>query len=205
MPAYPEKRGAHFFDEVLREFLMVLGLSQVTLIGNSLGGHAAARLAVTDPDRVRALVLVSPGGFTAHNLMTRAFCRLQGSRFALPPRWWASLYLRRRTRTTGDMMQRAATVQSSRSGLLLNRSVWRSFAQPEHDLRRAASAIKVPTLLMFGQQDPAIPAHKDGKQAARCMPAAQFITLPCGHAPFAEMPEQFLAHVVPFLKASALA
>ena len=119
MPAYPEKRGAHFFDEVLREFLMVLGLSQVTLIGNSLGGHAAARLAVTDPDRVRALVLVSPGGFTAHNLMTRAFCRLQGSRFALPPRWWASLYLRRRTRTTGDMMQRAATVQSSRSGLLL--------------------------------------------------------------------------------------
>jgi pimeloyl-ACP methyl ester carboxylesterase len=54
------------------------------IIGNSLGGNVAARLAIESRAKVRGLVLVSPGGFTPHNPITRAFCRLQGSRFALP-------------------------------------------------------------------------------------------------------------------------
>lgn len=204
LPDHPEARGAHFFDDVLRAFLAALALPQVTLIGNSLGGHAAARLALAEPDKVQALVLVSPGGFTDHNLVTRAFCRLQGSRLALPPRLWARLYLRQRTTTTAEMLARAATLQSSRPRLMLNRAVWRSFAEPGHDLRALAGGIQAPTLLMFGKQDPAIPAHKDGVQATRCMPSASVVTMPCGHAPFAEMPEQFLAHVLPFLRASGL-
>ncbi len=204
MPEHPEARDAHFFDDVLREFLAALALPQVMLIGNSLGGHAAARLALRAPEQVRALVLVSPGGFTAHNPITRAFCRLQGSRLALSPRLWARLYLRRRTAITTEMLRRAATSQATRPRLTLNRAVWRSFAGPAHDLRFQAASIQAPTLLMFGQNDPAIPASKDGVQAARSMPRANLVTMPCGHAPFAEMPEQFLAHVVPFLRASGL-
>lgn len=204
LPDHPEARGAHFFDDVLREFITARALPQVTLIGNSLGGHAAARLALSAPEKVCALVLVSPGGFTDHNLVTRAFCRLQGSRLALSPRLWARLYLRCRTATTAEMLTRAATLQSSRPRLMLNRAVWRSFAKPSYDLRALAGGIQAPTLLMFGKQDPAIPAHKDGVQAARCMPSASVVTMPCGHAPFAEMPDQFLAHVLPFLRASGL-
>lgn len=204
LPDQPEACNVHFFDDVLSAFVAALALPPVTLIGNSLGGHAAARLALAEPDKVRALVLVSPGGFTDHNLVTRAFCRLQGSRLALPPRLWARLYLRRRTAATAEMLRRAATLQSSRPRLMLNRAVWRSFAEPEHDLRALAAGIRAPTLLMFGKKDPAIPARKDGVQAARSMPDASFVSMPCGHAPFAEMPEQFLAHVLPFLRASGL-
>lgn len=200
MPTRPQDRDAMFFHQVLREFISALGLARVSLIGNSLGGNAAARLAITSPEKVRALVLVSPGGFTKHNLVTRAFCKLQGGRLAMSPRMWAGLYLRRRTETVVQMLARAATVQSEPSRLQLNRAVWRSFVDPAHDLRAVAGRIQAPTLMVFGQHDPAIPAHKDGVLAARSMPQARCVTMPCGHAPFAEMPEAFVAEVLPFLK-----
>ena len=203
MPMQPQTRGAVFFYEVLREFLSMMGLSQVSVIGNSLGGNAAARLAIEAPQMVRALVLVSPGGFTAHSMVTRAFCRWQGSAWALSPRMWAGLYLRKRTVTTQCMLQRAATAQATAQAtaprLALNRAVWRSFAEHTHDLRPKAAGIQAPTLMLFGRYDPAIPAHKDGAQAAACMPSAQVVAMPCGHAPFAEVPDLFLAQVLPFL------
>lgn len=205
VPAQPHACDALFFYRVLCEFIEALALPPVALVGNSLGGNAAARLALEAPQRVRRLVLVSPGGFTAHNIVTRAFCRLQGSRMALPPRLWAAMYLRRRTATTRAMLARAATTQSEPARLALNRAVWRSFAEPAHDLRAVAGRIQAPTLLMFGQQDPAIPARKDGVQAARSMPAAISVAMPCGHAPFAEMPEAFLAEALPFLRSVACA
>lgn len=198
MPSAPETRDAMFFHGVLREFLQRLALPPCVIIGNSLGGNAAARLALSDPALVRALVLVAPGGFTPHNVVTRAFCRLQGSRWALPPRLWARLYLRRRSAVTDAMLERAGGEQSQPACLALNRAVWRSFARPEHDLRATAGEIRVAVLLMFGRDDPAIPAHKDGRVAARCLPQARVEVMPCGHAPFAELPEAFLARVQAF-------
>ncbi len=184
---------------VLREFIAALALPPVLLVGNSVGGNAAARLAAEVPQSVRGLVLVAPGGFTPHNAITRAFCRLMGSRFALSPRRWAGLYLSERNATTQAMLQRAAGAQCEPSRLALNRALWRSFGSGDNDLRPLAAAITAPVLLLFGARDPAIPAHKDGRIARQCLPQARFVALPCGHAPFAEIPEAFLAEVLPFL------
>lgn len=203
IPAQPESWSALRFYSALREFLAALELPPAYFIGNSVGGNAAARLAVESPEQVRGLVLVAPGGFTPHNMLSRAFCRLMGSRYALSPRRWAGLYLRRRTPTVLAMLQRAAGPQSEPRRLTLNRALWRSFGTPDNDLRPIAGRIATPTLLIFGQRDPAIPAGKDGRVAARCLPHARFVAMPCGHASFAEMPEAFLAEVLPFLDAAA--
>jgi pimeloyl-ACP methyl ester carboxylesterase len=198
-PSTLESITPRFFGNVLREFLAALALPPAIFIGNSVGGHAAASLAIDAPDRVRGLVLVSPGGFTPHNLLTRAFCRLQSSRLALSPRFFAGRYLKRRTPAVDDMLARAATTQASAASTALNRAVWRSFVEPQHDLRRAAGAINVPTLLLFGKYDPVIPAKKDGVVAARSIPGAQCVVMKSGHAPFAEVPDAFMAEVLPFL------
>lgn len=199
LPAEPASATVMLFYRVLREFIAALALPPAFLIGNSVGGNAAARLAIESPQLVRGLVLVAPGGFTAHTAITRAFCRLQGSRLSLTPRFFASLYLKHRTATAQAMLQRAATLQSTPERIALNRAMWRSFAGPENDLRQASRDIRVPTLLLFGTHDPAIPASRDGVVAAGCIPSAQFVAMPCGHAPFAEVPELFLAQVLPFL------
>lgn len=187
--------------QTLRAFLEALALGPAIFIGNSVGGNAAARLAIEAPEKVRALVLVAPGGFTDHNLITRSFCRLQGSRFSLSPRRFASLYLKKRNPTTEAMLERASTLQREPIPQALNRALWRSFLSPEHDLRTQASRITAPTLLIFGKHDPAIPAQKDGKVAKRILSNSRFEVLPCGHAAFAELPEEFCARLERFLMA----
>jgi pimeloyl-ACP methyl ester carboxylesterase len=191
--------GVLFFYQVLQQLLAALDLPPAIFIGNSLGGNVAARLAAEMPERVAGLVLVSPGGFTSPNPFTRFFCRFQGSRFSVTPHLFAQMYLRLRTRTTRAMLQRAATAQSAPLQLSLGRAVWRSFGGEDNDLRTIAQRIKAPTLLLFGKHDPVIPAKKDGKNAAAAISHAKLVVLPCGHAPFAEVPNLFLAEMESFL------
>jgi len=188
-----------FHLNVLQEFLARLQLDSVMLIGNSIGGHAAARLAITSPHRVRALVLVSPGGFTPSSLIANAFCHLQSSRFALSPYRFARLYLKIRTTASAAMLERAAGIQATDERLALSRKIWSLIAQPDYSLIRAAQKIQAPTLLIFGARDPVISATRDGEQAASAIAHSTFVVMPCGHAPFAELPEQFLAEIEPFL------
>jgi pimeloyl-ACP methyl ester carboxylesterase len=201
LPQAPESVTALFFYNILREFITALSLSASFYIGNSVGGNVAARLASESPELVLGLVLVSSGGFTPHNYLTRAFCHFQGSRLSLSPHRFASMYLKHQNSTTKAMLQRSSNMHKTSERILLNRTLWRSFAQPVNDLRQTAKRIKTPTLLLFGKYDPAVPAHKDGRIAAQCIPAGQLVILPCGHASFAEVPELFLAEVETFLAA----
>lgn len=196
----PAASSAMFFAELLQQFVQALELEGALVIGNSVGGYAAVRLALDRPAAVRALVLVSPGGFTPHNFITRGFCRFQGSAFSLPPALLARLYLKQDSAISRAMKARAAGEQSQPVAKAINRAVWRSFAQPEHDLRERAKALTQPTLLVFGRYDPLIPAHKDGREAARSLPGARCEVMVTGHAPFAETPEDFLDLALPFLE-----
>lgn len=200
-PLPPSAASAVMFAELLEQFVLKQDLSNLRIIGNSVGGFAAARLALHQPERVRALVLVSPGGFTTHTFWTRLFCRMKGSERVT--RWlnglMAFLYLRLKTPATLAMRARARGEQRSPDAVAVNAALWRSFLQPEHDLRMAARDIRAKTLVLGGRRDPLIPAE-ESSVAAHTIPRANFIVLPCGHAPFAEMPDMFLAAVLPFLE-----
>src|SRR5690349_686675 len=63
-PAPAQSASAMLFASYLRAAVLALDLRDVVLVGNSVGGYAAARLAIDEPSRVGAIVLVSPGGFT---------------------------------------------------------------------------------------------------------------------------------------------
>ncbi len=200
-PAPPERAGAGYFLAVFTQFVEQLGLARFHIIGNSVGGNVAVRYALTQPGRVASLVLVSPGGFTRHNFFTRAFCRLQGRagfKRLLGDRF-TRFYLRRRTECTRAMITRAGAEQNTPVAQRVNAAVWRSFLDPAHGLLNAASGITTPTLVVSGRRDPVIPAARDGRYAAAVIPGARQVVLNCGHAPFAELPEEFLDTVEPFL------
>lgn len=205
MPEQPSEVGHLRFYQALLAVLDQLNPGPAILIGNSVGGNVAARLAMNEPGRVAGLILVSPGGFTPHNAITRLFCRFMGSRFALSPGRWAGLLLRHKNPQTRSMLDRAATLYRQSDRLQLNRALWRSFVLPEHDLRPQAHAIHCPVLLLFGRHDIAIPATKDGVEAQRLLPAAEFHATASGHALFAEQPELFLRYALPFLQRVASA
>jgi len=200
MPPRPDQADCLLFYHILLEFIAAMGLSKVLVAGCSLGGNAAARLAIHQPDKVAGLILIAPGGFTPHDPISAGFCRLQGSTLALAPQMWARQYLSVQNAFTHAMLQRAGGPQSLPHRRQLNRAIWRSFARPEHDLRRDAGNIQCPVLMLFGQHDPAISHKKDGLVAQQCIPHGVKKVLPCGHMAHAEMPEAFLETVMPFLQ-----
>ena len=51
-----------FFTHFVAEFLDALGIERAAFIGNSLGGLIALRLALSEPKRVKALILVDSAG-----------------------------------------------------------------------------------------------------------------------------------------------
>ncbi|MCV7192644.1 alpha/beta hydrolase [Mycolicibacterium brumae] len=79
MPQHPEILAADLLADALADVVCDLALPPVTLIGNSVGGFAAARLAITDPGRVDKLILVQAGGFTPLNAAIRGFSRAMGT------------------------------------------------------------------------------------------------------------------------------
>jgi pimeloyl-ACP methyl ester carboxylesterase len=201
-PPPAREASAMLFADYLRAAMGALDLRNAILVGNSVGGYAAARLAIDEPSRVAALVLVSPGGFTPHNPFTRLFCRIQGWRWLKRPLVlpFARLYLRKRTATVVEILARAAGEQRTPAAVEANAGVWRSFIRPEHDLREAARRISAPTLVVGGRSDPVIRAKVECRIAAGAIPHARLEVFDTGHMPFAEDPQAFLDVVLPFLE-----
>ncbi|MBV8063464.1 MAG: alpha/beta hydrolase [Nevskia sp.] len=199
-PQPPGAAGAGLFLQRFEALMDGLEVSSAHLLGNSVGANVAAHYALRRPERVCSLVLVSPGGFTDHNALTRAVCRLQGQVWfkRLLGSGFTRWYLRERNDWTRAMIARAGGEQAGAAALAVNAAVWRSFIEPRHDLRQAAAALRVPTLVMSGKRDPVLPAHTDGRNAARAIPGARQVVLDCGHALFAELPEPFLAEAGAF-------
>ncbi|MGH8457823.1 MAG: alpha/beta fold hydrolase, partial [Nevskiales bacterium] len=181
-PEPPELAGASLYLKVLTGFIEKLDLTRVHFIGNSVGGNAATRYALNAPHRVASLVLVSSGGFTRHNAVTRAFCRFQGWPGSKPLLGTAftRLYLSVRNEWTRAMIARAGSDQATPVARRVNAAVWRSFLEPEHNLLERARALQVPTLVVSGRRDPVIPAAKDGRYAAAAIPGARQVVLDCG-------------------------
>ena len=197
----PSSATAMAFADALEDVTAALP-GRLALIGNSVGGYAAARLAARQPERVGALVLVNPGGFTPHNAATRAFCRFKGGErvTAATSGLLARAYLRRRTPTTAAMRERAGAQRVLPERVATEAALWRSFTDPEHDLRARAGAISCPTLVVWGKRDPLLPLRRDGRAARSALPGARFEVMDTGHAAFAEDPGGFLALVRPFLR-----
>jgi pimeloyl-ACP methyl ester carboxylesterase len=202
-PAGQGQATAMRFADVAEELVERLAPGGAVVVGNSVGGFAAARLAIRRPELVRGLVLVDSGGFLGRGLQVRAFCALMARpRFlrAIYP-WFANRYMR--PRSDADRRVRDLGIATTREdpGLRAVSELWRSFASPEHDLRSEAGSITAPTMVVWGQRDPVIPL-KVGRQIAATIPGAQLEIFDTGHAPQVSDPDGFEERLTPFAKAA---
>jgi pimeloyl-ACP methyl ester carboxylesterase len=192
------------YTGLLRGFLDALDLDDVVLIGNSVGGAAAIRLAAEHGERVRALVLADPGGLDLFDRMTGPFTRLFARFFAAGARgarWYpaafAALY-RMVLRGPAAAEQRRRIVASAVEVAPVLAQAWQGFGTPEADIRGLAERITCPVLFAWAKGDRI-------NQLARSRPAierfrgARLELFAGGHAAFLEQPDAFAAALERFL------
>ena len=193
--------SAPLFADVLEDVADGLGVSRAVLIGNSVGGFAAARLAINRPESVAGLVLVNAGGFVPLTAPVRAFCRVLGTpaiqRRAAP--LFIRGYMRAKTDSDRAIVERAVAAARTDEGIRVVAGLWRSFATPGHDLRGRAPELSAPTLIVWGKEDIAIPLRA-GRATHASIRGSRFETLDTGHVAFSSDPAGFLAVAEPFLE-----
>jgi pimeloyl-ACP methyl ester carboxylesterase len=189
------------FAALLPSVLEQLPGAPFVLLGNSVGGFAAVSTTARRPELVRGLVLVNPGGFTPQWLGSTAACRFIASRPVAPlaMRLLPRAYLRQRTAYVDDIRNRLAAASRIPAAVATFASLWRSFADRDHDARQSGQRVAAPTLLVWGRRDPILPWRVDGKRAAAALPHAEVELFPCGHQAFAELPDEFHARLQQFL------
>jgi pimeloyl-ACP methyl ester carboxylesterase len=195
---------APLFADVLEDMVKELDLPPATFIGNSVGGFAAARLAITNPDKVASLILVNAGGFIPWTTTSRTFTRALGNKLinrALMPTL-VTRYMSPTTDLDKRITQEVRARAKTRQGAQTAASIWKSFPTPDHDLRPRAANLTAPTLLIWGKKDPIIPL-KAGEETKKQLTQATLKTLNTGHIPFATTPKDFLALAKPFITSTS--
>jgi pimeloyl-ACP methyl ester carboxylesterase len=157
------------------------GLERASVVGHSLGGHAAAQLAGRDPDRVDRLVLAAPVGVPTGR-------RLAGH--ALP----LALSLARGRPAFVPLLARDA-LRTGPASLLRG-----ALEAARADLRHELAAVRVPTLLVWGERDALVPAAL-GDVWREALVDVRLARLPrAGHIPMFEAPDAFVEVVLGFLE-----
>jgi pimeloyl-ACP methyl ester carboxylesterase len=202
----PRSKLIDFYSDFFPEFLDELELEQTTVIGHSLGGAVALRLALDYPDRVERLGLVAPAGLGA-----------------APPWWWHAL-------TARALWQGALSIPSPLTGPLVKHGIrqfleWRLFNDPRRmqdeiahfadmhgsarDLKALLAAghacidcytgklldrsteLRIPLWMLWGRKDGLVPSVH-ARAFGRVHPDASVHVLEnCGHYPHIELPARF--------------
>jgi len=198
----PRDASASAFASLLGEVIRALG-EPAFVLGHSVGGFAAARLAVDDPDRVRGLVLVDALGFLPFGRFQRAFCAVKGMPTVTRAveGYLARAQTIRRNEHTANVFARVDAARAQASFVEITAALWRSFPQPESDLREAAKTIRCPVLVCWGVLDPVVPVL-GAFTAARTITGAKLSLFATGHTPFVEDTARFLRAVEPFLSSA---
>ncbi len=203
-----------FFGHFVAAFLDALSVERAAVVGNSLGGLAGLRLALSDPSRVVALGLIASAGlgreisFALRSLtlpgygeaamawsttplgsLQRAWGRVD-LLFANPkrvPAVWVEEQ-RRLAQTPGFLK---ATLSTLRAQVDLG-------GQREVLLDRLPR-LSMPTLILWGTADKVFPARQARDAVSRLDQGRLEIIQGCGHLPHVEQPQRFATILSRFL------
>ena len=195
--------------EHIVQLLDELGIDRVHLLGNSLGGGTAMRLALSYPDRIGRLVLMGPGGLSLnlfHADPTEGVQRLMD--FSANPtrealRAFISTMVVNQGLVTDELVEERfadATAPGAQEAMAsMGMSFWNPDTAEDGMLWREAHRLRKHTLLTWGREDRVNPL--DGAMVAlKLIPKAQLHVFPnCGHWAQIEAADEFAEVATAFL------
>ena len=188
MPIYEmplTKAGVSGLCNFVEDFVAFKKLDQLTLLGNSLGGHIGLVFTLRNPEKVKRLVLTGSSGLFEDSM---------GGSF---PKRGNYAYVEERTAhtfydpkvATKELVDEVFDITNSNSKCLRIISIAKSAQR--HNMAKDIAKIDKPTLLVWGLNDtitPPMVAHEFNRLLKNS--ELHFIDK-CGHAPMMEHPQEF--------------
>ena len=188
-----------FFSEFLEKFFIASDIKRPYLVGSSLGGQISAEYTASHPNEVEKLILVSPAGV------------MKQSTPALDAYIIAALY-------PNEHSAKNAFEMMEGSGKNIDKEIVNGFIErmrlPNAKLAFMSTvlglknselitsklqSISVPTLIIWGSQDPVIPINYADIFVSAIQDCQFFRMDGCGHTPYVQNPSTFASKVLEFL------
>ena len=185
--------GVKALSRYVHRFLKFKNLSQVVLIGNSLGGHIGLVFTTSHQEFVKALVLTGSSG-----LYENAF----GGSF---PRRESYDYIKTKVELTfydptiakKELVDEIFATVNDRSKVIRILTLAKSAIR--HNMAKELSKITIPTSLIWGRNDTVTPPEV-AEEFYALLPNSELNWVDkCGHVPMMEHPTVFNAYLDKFL------
>jgi pimeloyl-ACP methyl ester carboxylesterase len=204
-----------FFERFVAAFVDALDIGRATFVGNSLGGLIALRLALSEPERAGALVLVDSAGLGRAVNPAFTSVNVPGLGEAALPFWRTPVgaYQRAWGRTAllfahppgsvpREWVAEQCRLALSPGYLEAHLAVLRTqvgFGGQREVLVDQLPLLEIPTLVVWGAGDRVFPECQARVAAARLQEGSLAVVPDCGHMPHVECPDRFLAALDDFL------
>jgi pimeloyl-ACP methyl ester carboxylesterase len=191
------------YGRFVRDFCERVGVDRCSLVGNSMGGFIATEVAITDPERVDELTLVSAAGVTwarARREPAAVIARMGRAAAPVLLRFHMSGITRHRLRK--GYFQGVFFDPDSIRREMLWENVVPALNSPGYydalttlwgyDIRDRLEEIGVPTLIVWGRNDRVVPVPAAVSYTKRIGENAELVIFDrCGHVPQIERPVRF--------------
>jgi pimeloyl-ACP methyl ester carboxylesterase len=199
---------ASLASKAIAELIDRLGVGPVDLLGHSLGGSVAMRVAVDFPDRLRRLVLVAPTGANARLFTAKP---MEGTRLVLgyypeptleKMRAIVSAFLfDPNNPAVDDIAQALYNASLDPRAIAGHRRVLDHHRYPPSSLTREdLERINAATLLIWGRDDRFVGIDDALLFLSGISDCRLMLLTKCGHAPQSDQPKAFATHVKAFLQ-----
>ncbi|HTN37582.1 MAG TPA: alpha/beta hydrolase [Arachidicoccus sp.] len=180
-------------QKYVNRFFEKLELSQIHLLGNSLGGHVALVQVLKHPERIKTLILTGSSGLFENGM---------GDTY---PKRGDREYIRKKTEftffdpkmATEELVDEVFEITNNRLKVIKIIALAKSAIR--NNLGEELKNILQPTLLIWGQNDQVTPPFV-AEEFKKLIPNSELYFIDkCGHAPMMEVPDEFNVILEEFL------
>lgn len=185
--------GVKSLAKFVHKFIKYKKFGQVTLLGNSLGGHVGLVLTISNPEDVKAMVLTGSSGLY-ENAFGGSFPRRESYDF-IKEKVEFTFY--NPAIATKELVDDVFQTVNDRHRVLRILAMAKSAIR--HNMAKELYKITIPVCLIWGREDKITPPDV-AVEFHRLLPNSELNWVEqCGHAPMMEQPLEFNAYVNKFL------
>lgn len=203
-----------FLVQFVVDFLTALEIERAVLVGNSLGGLVALRLALSRPEQVPGLVLVDSSGlgYSVTPLLSQLTVPLYGelattwcrTPLGAKQRSWgrAALFFANPMKAPAAWLEdqeRMALLPGYMEATLSSLRAQLNVIGQREVLLDSLPQLNMPTLVVWGADDKIFPKEQAQAAVSRLKQGHLALIPNCGHLPQVERPELFTAALSEFL------